>query len=292
MSSDFERFIAIDWSGAKGDKHASIAVASIDLDSDIVHLRNPDQGHSWSRQAVADFIAGQIAQKRCLMGIDCAFSLSKDIAGAYLKAKVPHVFDLWALIDELCDTEENDFYAGAFWQTEPYARDFWVHGKRPHDFQDAHRETEWAVRKAGFGAPESPFKLIGAKQVGKGGLAGMRMLHSFKKRYYDQFAIWPFEQGASKSVMCEIYPRLFIRKAGFGNQKLRGMDALNQALSFYQARIKPKKNLNDHESDAIISAAGMKQAELQDRALSSMKSMSIKAREFEGWIYGCPVLKD
>ncbi|MEY4238604.1 MAG: hypothetical protein RL339_1205, partial [Pseudomonadota bacterium] len=48
----FEHFVAIDWSGAAGERHHGIAVALCGKEDDAPELVRP--GHRWSRPEVLD----------------------------------------------------------------------------------------------------------------------------------------------------------------------------------------------------------------------------------------------
>lgn len=295
---DYRCFIAIDWSGAKPPNVKGISVALCLKGDEAPDLIPPPNGKSWSRFDAFEFLKDRAEKENCIIGIDCAFSLPFERSGKYFKDDSPHVFDLWALIDQICEEQENgstlkshDFYAACFWRADLYAQDFWETGKRPADFKgsEPHRETELITREQGVGAPESPYKLIGAKQVGKGGMAGMRMMHCLKEEINDKIGFWPFEElGSKTSMMMEIYPRLFIKQAGFGNLKLRTMQDLNKALvglgskeidgSFH--------NLTDHDTDALISAAGLRNVYQREKQLFTRENLSKRAKSYEGWIIG------
>ena len=56
----FERFIGIDWSGAKGEHQRGIAIAECGPDG-VCSLVDPPSPRGWSRSAVADRLAGEPA---------------------------------------------------------------------------------------------------------------------------------------------------------------------------------------------------------------------------------------
>ena len=75
----FPRFIAIDWSGARGKRYAGIAVAECrDGDAPPVLVDGP--GGWWSRTALFDWLKAELAREPALVGIDCAFSLPFAVA--------------------------------------------------------------------------------------------------------------------------------------------------------------------------------------------------------------------
>ena len=102
----------------------------------------------------------------------------------------------------------------------------------------------------------SAFDAIGAAQVAKASFSGMRLLHRIER----QVAIWPMdplpEQG---SAVVEIYTRIYLRNAGMSGKKLRNRVDLNRALIGLGS--KPTRlqfEPNDHQTDALVTAAGMR----------------------------------
>lgn len=149
------------------------------------------------------------------------------------------------------------------------------------------RPSEPAAR-LGHGAPESPLKLVGARQVGKGGLAGMRVLAELKRRLGGAFAVWPFDDPDKARIVCvELYPRLFLRAAGHGSAKVRSLAELDRCLAALGSASYDDRDATptDHETDALVAAAGLRQ--VGGRAsLWNPKGMSAIARQTEGWIFG------
>jgi hypothetical protein len=282
----FDRFVGVDWSGASGNSYSGIAIAACCVGAAPPALV-PSPTRRWRRTDFANWVAAQAETgDRLLIGIDGAFALPAAMAGTLL-GETYRAADLWAAIDRTCDGAD-DFYGGAFADHERHAHHFWHSGPRQAGFAEHHRATEMACRAAGLGAPESPLKLVGARQVGKGGLAGMRVLHALKQRLGDRFAVWPFEPVEKARIVCvELYPRLFMRMAGHGNAKVRTLDALNRCLaalgtSDYAGAVETS---SDHETDALVAAAGLRFI-AGDRAIWSPVSMDSLASRAEGWIFG------
>lgn len=295
MTYHYNTFIAVDWSGARSGNTKGIAVAVATMADNNVVLVSPPEKKYWRRIDVYNFIQQQAISGNALIGIDCAFSLPFERSSKYFLDDTPHVFDLWCKVDDEClsfsQFDNADFYAEAFWRGENYGADFWVRGKRPQNFmegEEPHRETEIAAKQQGLGAPESPYKLIGARQVGKGGLAGMRMMYRLQNEQKDQMGFWPFQAlGLHPIVMMEIFPRLFLKKTGFGSRKIREVSALNDALDYYGCIYHSDGGkISDHESDAVVSAAGMKDIYLNKAELFSRDCLSKRAKSYEGWILG------
>ena len=289
---DFQNFIAIDWSGAKAIRTQSIAVAKVTFGTDSPALVYPDDGGPWSRQMVEQFIEAQTSKShRTLISIDCNFSYAKKILVQQFP-EAQSAFNLWEKVDEYSQ-EAGNYFAQPFWTHANIKNTFWLKGKKPENFTIEKRLAEIMCGQQGFGWPESPFKLIGPKQVGKGGLAGMRMLHNLRKALKQKIAVWPFDSCQScnnaQIVVTEIYPRLFIRKAGYGSAKLKTSEELNKALNYFKTSIILPEKMNDHQADAMISATGMRYLMQTQEALFDVNSLPLHLQNlihFEGWILG------
>lgn len=285
---NFDQFVGVDWSGAKSPINTkSIAVAVCEQGASAPVLL-PDLR---SRTAVAEWIGGLVGKdKRTLIGIDCNFGYARSVVQKQLGAKAT-AHDLWVEVARVNQDQPN-FFAGNFWTDNQYAPYFWTEGKMPESFQMPKRQTEITCADNGYGRPESPFKLIGAKQVGKGGLAGMRMAHYLKAQLGDDLAIWPFENADNaKIVMSEIYPRQFLMRVGHGTTKVRDVETLNDILPFFKSKkINNDVSITDHDTDALVSAAGLRYlcAMNKDIPLNISKPPSLNddARQVEGWIFG------
>ncbi|MSP49295.1 MAG: hypothetical protein EXQ95_08215 [Alphaproteobacteria bacterium] len=278
----FTRFAALDWSGARRANGIAIAVCAPGRGAPRL-VACPD-GRRWSRLQALEWVTALIARERVLVGFDFAFSLPFSRARRYFGRPDPSVRDLWALVDGL-GGDAHDLWGGGFAADPRFAPDFWRAGPRPPGYVEPHRPTEVACRAAGLGAPESPYKLIGAKQVGLGALAGMRVL----RRLQAAAAVWPFDGDAGRPVLAEIYPRLFLRRAGAGNAKIRDWGDLGAALAALGSRspVAGPMPPSDHDTDALVAAAGL-------RALAGAGGVwdaprhDNEALRREGWIFGVP----
>lgn len=286
---NFDEFVAIDWSGAQTPvKTKSISVALCWQGRAAPHL----SGRLWSRTMVADWICSLVERKskRTLVGIDCNFSYSAETC---IKQFGPNstVTDLWQAV-EAANTDQPNYFAGGYWTHGSHARYFWTSGKKPEGFVMPRRLTEQVCGENGFGWPESPFKLIGPKQVGKGGLSGMRLLLELKRRLGSKIAVWPFDENTDEArlVIAEIYPRLFLRRFGHGNAKIRDVSALNRLLGELQTdAYEDTAPFSDHDADALVGAAGLRMLCGTAKTVSETLSSPPAPRtmlEREGWIFG------
>lgn len=246
----------------------------------------------WSRKKVAQWIIDHAkTAKRTLIGIDCNFGYAQSIGEQQFGPNYTYL-DLWNAV-EAANQNEPNFFAGGYWQHPHHQKYFWTQGTMPKDFAMPKRLTETVCGECGYGWPESPFKLIGAKQVGKGGLAGMRMAHYLRKHLGYRLSMWPFEDNIDQAhiVMTEIYPRQFLKRIGHGNEKIRTVSDLNTALIKLDS--KPAQNsmdVSDHDTDALVSAAGLRKLCGPDSLVPeniAWPSMldQMRART-EGWIFG------
>lgn len=290
---NFDRYVGIDWSGAKAPVFTkSIAVAYCEAgEAPPCLVRGPQNG-KWSRTAVADWILSLLkTPQRVLIGIDANFGYAKHV-GISQFGKSYNYKTLWGDVEAKSKQDAN-FLAQGFWEAWPQY--FWTEGKQPAHITLPKRTTETVCGEAGCGWPESPFKLLGPKQVGKGGLAAMRMAHYLKREAGDKICIWPFEKhiaDTSQIVISEIYPRQFLRRSMHGNAKVNSLKALNEVLQKQGTdKIKNKTyRFNDHDADAIVSASGLRMLcgsqKTLPKSISDPPFLNEKAVSREGWIFG------
>jgi hypothetical protein len=91
---------------------------------------------------------------------------------------------------------------------------------------------------------------------------------------------------AEGSAVVEIYTRIYLRNAGMSGKKLRSRAELNQALTGLcskpvQLRFEP----NDHQTDALVTAAGMRAHANQPLAFRP-PGLASKLAQTEGWTFG------
>ncbi len=294
---NFHSFIGIDWSGAKYPvRTPSISVAQcVCGQSAPPCLVYPAGSLRWSRGDIYIHIKelAENSQNRTLIGIDANFGYAQAI-GEKNFGKNYDFRDVWAAVEQTNTNYEN-FFAGGFWAHPRYGQDFWTSGKKPIGFEMPKRLVETTCGQSGLGWPESPFKLIGAKQVGKGGLAAMRMAYHLKDALGDDIAIWPFEHELAaeraKIVMAEIYPRQFLHRFGHGHSKVRKIEDLNGVYeSAGVEAVSAQRKLSDHDTDALVSAAGLRhmcgEGEYLPESLAWPPMLDDQRALREGWIFG------
>lgn len=286
----FTRFVGIDWSGAKGAGQRGIQVAEIKVGESSPHLVAAPSGRNWSRRDILDHIL-DLDEEPTLVGIDFAFSIPWDTSTQLFGLDVVNdVRTLWARIDGLCQTSPH-LYAGPVWLAadSPF---------RPYIFhhQSGHRGDLYdrkILREADRceGNAISVYHMVGP-QVGAGSFAGMRMLHQLTERSGPGVSIWPFDAvDGSKTTVVEIYPSFFYRLAGAARPRTRDLargkyEALDSALSHYNAKRTAGSRLSVDQADALISAAALRQLANGPAAFEGPNSGNWDVRE--GWIFGLP----
>lgn len=284
----FERFAAIDWSGAKGRRHKGIAVAVCGQGDDAPGLVVPPAG-IWSREAVVRWLRDAAAERPTLFGFDFSFAPPLIERGAYLpgEAAVPdRAADFWAYVDRRC-ADEPDLGATSFLEVH-HRRHFYFGAADGAKADYLHvRRCEAAYRASGGRKLSTVYDAIGAAQVAKASFAGMRALHALR----GAVPVWPFdgiEPPAAGSLIVEIYTSIAAIAAGRpgGRTKMRDAAALDAALAALGTR--PHRALaayDDHATDAILTAAWLRRAS-GDAALWMPSGLSPRIAITEGWTFG------
>jgi hypothetical protein len=285
----FTRFVAIDWSGAVGARQRGIAIAACARGSDAPALVRP--GHIWSREEVADWVMETTADADTLIGFDLSPAFPFVDCGAYFPGWRHSPADagaLWALVEAI-SSDDPHLSASSFVDHPDASRHFRRHGGRQGDFftpgAGRMRAVEILSRDRKVANPYSCFNLVGAAQVGKSSLTGMRVFHRLSGR----IPIWPFDPlPASGSVVVEIYTSIAAVAAGLprGRAKIRDSATLDRALARLDSRPHvPLARYDDHSTDAILSAAWLRRI-AGDRASWSPPDLTPHIARTEGWTFG------
>jgi len=286
LATRFAGFVAIDWSGAAGERHRGIAVARAAAGDGAPALVRP--GHRWSRPEVLDWLL-DLATADCLVGLDLGISLPFADAGAFfpgLATSPPDIRALWALVEQTCAVDPH-LGASSFVDHPLFAPYFRRHGGREGALFGSGigrlRVTERAQAAMGC-RPCSNFNLVGAAQVGKSSLTGMRMLH----RLSAGLPVWPVDPlPRSGPVVCEIYTSLAALEARrtAGRSKMRSHADLNAALAeLGSAPVPGDGPITDHASDALLTAAWLRRAAARPALWDPAGLAEVAATE--GWTFG------
>ena len=282
----FEAFACIDWSGAAGARLKGMAVAEC-VAGDAAPVLVSPPGASWSR---ADILAWLLAQRErpVLIGLDLSPTLPFADEGAYLPgtpASPPDAKTLWAYVE--AHSGDDPHHASTRF-VAAHADHFRVGTETGRLFRRAGngrlRRTEEAARALGL-RPTSAFNLVGAAQVGRSSLTGMRILHALGGR----IPFWPFDpMPAAGALLVEVYTSIAARAAGLlGGTKLRSIERLNEALAALASKpIAGQGAIDDHKSDALLTAAWARHV-ARDPALWQPPGLP-PVRHTEGWTFGVP----
>lgn len=292
MAERFRHFAAIDWSGAAGERHKGIALALCGADGEAPTLVRPN--HRWSRPDVLEWLRDDLPPDT-LVGLDLGLSLPFADCGAFFPdwtESPPDAKALWRLVDALCEADPH-LAASSFVDHAEASGYFRRHGGRegalfhhPHatDGRGRFRITERAQEALGC-KPYSNFNLVGAAQVGRSSLTGMRVLH----RLGGALAVWPFDPLPVRgSVVVEIYTAIAAIEAGrtASKSKMRSYAELNAGLrSLGSPPVPGDGPLDDHSADALLASAWLR-ARAGRRELWRPQGLSPHIARTEGWTFG------
>lgn len=288
----FSHCFAIDWSGAAGARQKGIAVALALAEGGPPAIVRP--GHVWSREDVLVLLREDLPDD-AIVGLDLGISLPFADCGAFFpgwRDSPPDARTLWAMVDDIC---ARDAHLGAtsFVDHPDASRYFRRHGGREGTLfrcdnaehgRGRFRLAE-AVQATMGCKPYSNFNLVGAAQVGKSSLTGMRMLHRLDGRV----PVWPVDPlPGSGPVIVEIYTTLAAIAAGrsAGRAKITDRSELDRAIvALDSPPIGSTGPIDDHSADALLTAAWLRRVAHQT-ALWQPASMTPQIARTEGWTFG------
>ncbi len=284
----FDGFVCIDWSGQAVAKPKGLAIAVCEPGTAAPALLAPDGG--WSRETILDWLrAHGVHGSNIVIGVDLSPALPFVDAGDYFpgRAAPQNARELWALVDQLCVA---DPYLGAtsFVDHADYSPYFRRHGGREGAAfgggSGRMRVVEHRQRGSGV-SPVSCFNLVGAAQVGKSSLTGMRVLHQLS----GIVPVWPFDPVPdSGPLIVEIYTSIAARAAGLrkGLSKIRDAAGLDMALAAFGSKPHaPLARYTDHATDAILTSAWLRHVH-SDAELWKPADLTPEIAQTEGWTFG------
>jgi len=278
----FAAYVAIDWSGAKGKRHKGIAIAEARGDF-APRLVRP--GHVWSREQVLQWLLKQAEKEPTLFGFDFSFAPPLIERGEYLPGEtdVPKTArEFWAYVDDRSNDE--DLGAASFLEVA-HRRHFYFGIADGVKARFMHfRQCDARLNAQGGRKTASAYDAIGAAQVAKASFSGMRLLH----RLEGKVAIWPMDPlPEHDSAVVEIYTRIYLRRAGMSGTKLRTLEQLNLALESLGSKpARLRFEPNDHQTDALVTAAGMRQLALTEPRAFDPEGLTPHIARTEGWTFG------
>ena len=298
---EFEKYIAIDWSGADKRLTDAIQIAEYVPQTQTVSIvRSANQSamgwNIWSRQAVLGYVQREVKKGRVLIGLDFAFGYPYSEEDGYFPGLDPSptdVHDLWKTVDEFCEKREkkggSELYGGKFYKDprSPFRSYYSFEVPDGECYERRFRETDRRAQKAAGRRPSSVFTCKYAQNVGTGSLAGMRLLHRIRQNR--EVTIWPLD-GADKpqrSSLVEIYPRVFLNRAEKMLLKRKLCNTIRGLLGVYGATLVDTcDKWSDHERDALVSATGMAWFDAHEDPWGALNDASTWAATHEGWMFG------
>jgi hypothetical protein len=292
VAERFRHFAAVDWSGAAGERHRGIAVALCDHAGAAPRLVRPK--HRWSRPEVLAWLRNHLPPDT-LVGLDLGMSLPFADQGAFFPGwpgSPPDAKTLWRLVDEVC-ADDPHLAASSFVDHADASGYFRRHGGREgarfHAPEANHKRGRFRVTERAQEAlgckPYSNFNLVGAAQVGRSSLTGMRVLH----RLDGALAVWPFDPLPERgSVVVEIYTAICAIDGGrtASKSKMRSYEELNVGLAALGSQPVPGKGpLDDHRADALLAAAWLR-ANAGRPELWHPQGLTLDIARTEGWTFG------
>lgn len=285
----FSHFACVDWSGAKSERPDGIAVAMIGQDGPPALLSPQPR---WSRADILAWLLGCTATGQdLLIGFDLSMALPFVDHGAYFPEWQDSPYDakaLWNIVDCLC-SDDPHLSVPSFLDHRQASRHF----RHSRDYVGdlfgqgigRLREVERYQRETGQANSASSFNLVGAAQVGKSSLTGMRLLHQLR----GAIPVWPFDPVPDRGpVIVEIYTTVAALAAGLprGRSKVRDRVGLEKALTRLETALPaPLRRYDDHSTDALITAAWMKQV-AADQRLWNPPVLTAEIAQKEGWTFG------
>jgi hypothetical protein len=282
VNGRFTRYAVADWSGAKGGKHAGIALAVCGAGDDAPMLISPPDRY-WSRSAIGEWVRAQ--DDDLLIGFDFSFAPPFVSRGSYLPGNaVPDdATAFWAYVEACCNDE--DLGAASFLETR-HRRHFYFGAADGIKASYMHlRACETHYNANGGGKPSSIYDAIGAAQVAKASFAGMRLLNLLRSTH----PVWPFAPVPPQGpVVVEIYTSIAARAAGLrkGRSKIRDGASLDVALAAVGSNNHTAlPRYNDHATDAILTAAWLR-FNAGNPACWHPPLLTPKIAATEGWTFG------
>jgi len=284
----FTDFAVVDWSGQAVARPKGFAVAHASTGTRAPVLLRPAGG--WSRPSILDWIERlATAKANILIGLDLSPALPFVDRGAYFPgwSRSPSdAHQLWHMVDRYAEGDDH-LAASSFIADSEVGRHF----RQLNNCGDRFGIGKGRLRMCEHGqaamglSPQSCFNLVGAAQVGKSSLTGMRVL----TRLRGKVPMWPFDPvPAEGPVLVEIYTTIAARAAGLrkGLSKVRDPVALDKVLAALSSEAhQPLQRYDDHSTDAILTTAWLRTAAVNP-SLWAPPGLTPAIARTEGWTFG------
>lgn len=284
----FSNFACVDWSGEAVAKPKGLAVAYTETGSVAPVLLRPSGG--WSREGILHWLKRLAATDAdIVIGLDLSPALPFADCGSYFPGwqnSPRNAPELWDLVERVSANDPH-FSVRSFLSDVTIRRHFRQHRDCGDLFPGGAgrmRVCEAGQKKMGL-SPTSCFNLVGASQVGKSSLTGMRIL----TRLRNEIPIWPFDPVPARGpLIVEVYTTIAAMAAGRSKSraKIRDAVALDSALGALQSEPHRRlTNYDDHSTDAIITAAWLRVSTREER-LWNPPDLTPQIAKTEGWTFG------
>ncbi len=246
----FREYVGIDYSGAglPADHIPGIQVCGADQRS--IRMQSPaDSTHqNWSRSDLAEWLATRLRDQVCrIVGIDHAFSFPEEYFNRY---SLKNWDDFLRHFVKKYDTRKHRTSV----VIPDIGRDGWRKQLRLTEKFTSNAKSVFEFR--GPGVAHSTF-------------AGLPWLHDLREALGDTVHFWPFDgwiPPQNKSVICEVYPALFVRRYPTG------------------------ADMNSHERDARAVATWLRERDehdlLRPHLTPHLLECERQVASVEGWILG------
>lgn len=286
----FSEFAVFDWSGQNVERPKGIALARCAV-GEAPQLHPPTAKH-WSRTEVLHWLKKAAdGQSDMLIGFDLSMGFPFADADAFFPGwdhSPQTALALWEMVDELC-TKDLHLAANSF-VAHPELSRYFRHQGQLGDLYGTEksgrlRVVEHESRAQRSARPYSCLNLVGAAQVGKSSLTGMRLLH----RLRGIVPVWPFDPLPDHGpVIVEIYTSIAANAAQLpkGRSKIRDQATLNTAFATLGAPAPAAlSHYDDHSTDALLTAAWLAKVAANSQFWQP-KLLSPKIAQTEGWTFG------
>lgn len=256
---DFDRYVGIDYSGAKTPtallKGLQIYVAG--AGAEPVVERPPPPARNWSRAGAARWLRDRIAGgERLLVGIDHGFSFPIDYFERYRLGS-------WdAFLDDFCrfwstdraDCTVDDVRDGSIWSR--------IGVPKPAE-ERAGGNTELRLVERWTSSAKSVFLFDVQGSVAKSTHAGLPWLRTLRREAGERVHVWPFDGWAlpdDRSVIAEVYPSIFRHRFPREGRTADEQDAYAVARWLEES---DRRGILGRYADPPLTAAERRQADLE-----------------------------